>query len=349
MDRAVFPRDKTCGDAVSFGTLQALTAMGVYPAQLEALCVERAAFAGLVLGSPNGATNAARHSLRGFCVPRLVFDDLLHKRAVSAGCEPLQAHVKDLAELESAFDWVIDARGTHGGTPTAIAMRSYWDVPTAALDPGEGSALQIYFERYLGAGYGWIFPVNEVGGITRFNVGVGIWLRDYDAAAAKVSTLMQRFSEVNRRARALSAHAVAKERPRGFHLAGARRGTRVAAGKQLRVGDAANLVDPITGEGIQNALTSGMLVADVINSSVSTAEVPGNWQRMYEDHYQDHLSAGIRYNGLLRFNVIKNLLIWAMNRSPRVSERVNAGIFDLVRYNDLGSSLMRSLRAPRPS
>ena len=60
------------------------------------------------------------------------------------------------------------------------------------------------------------------------------------------------------------------------------------------------------------------------------------------------MRSGIRYNALLRYNPVKNLLLWAMNRSPRVAERLNAGLFDLVRYNDLAPSLLRSLRAPRP-
>jgi flavin-dependent dehydrogenase len=345
IDRAVFPRDKTCGDAVSFGAQQALSAMGLYPPQLEALCGQWASFGGLVLGAPNGVTNTTRHRLRGYCVPRLVLDDLLHRQAVSAGCEPLQAHVKDLAGLVG-FDWVIDARGIHGGKPNAIAMRTYWEVPTAALGPGEGGLLQIYFERYLRAGYGWIYPEAEAGGVTRFNVGVGMWLRDYDAGRVNISELLELFVAGNSRARALSAAAVAKDRPRGCHLAGAQPSTRVAEGKVLRVGDAANLTDPITGEGIQNALTSGELVAQVINCSVSQADVVGNWQGLYEDHYEDHLRAGIRYNALLRHGTIKNLLVWAMNRSRRVAERLNAGLFDLVRYNELGPSLVRSLRAP---
>ncbi len=345
IDRAAFPRDKTCGDVVSFGAQQALSAMGLYPAQLEALCVARAPFSGLVLGSPNRVTNTTRHALRGYCVPRLVFDELLHTRAQSVGCEALQAHVKDPADLAADYDWVIDARGTHAGTSNAIAMRNYWEVPTAALGPGEGSHLQIYFERFLGAGYGWIFPVNQADGLTRFNVGVGVWLRDYDPEKTNVRTLLDLFIAGNARARALSEVAVAKDRPRGFHLAGAQRGTRVAAGKVLRVGDAANLTDPITGEGIQNALTSGLLVAEVINCSQSAADVPGNWQRLYEDHFEDHMRSGIRYNGLLRYGPVKNLLVWAMNRSGRVAERLNAGLFDLVRYNDLAPSLLRSLRA----
>ena len=351
IDRSAFPRDKICGDVVSFGAQQALSSMGLYPPQLEALCRARAAFGGLVLGSPNGARNVTRHPLRGYCVPRLVLDDLLREQALGVGCEPLQAHVKDLAELEASYDWVIDARGAHGGTANAIAMRNYWDVPTAALDPGEASNLQIYFERYLGAGYGWIFPVDHtdgVDGITRFNVGVGVWLRDYDVAKTNVSKLLQLFIAGNPRARALSALALAKDRPRGFHLAGAEKGTRVATGKVLRIGDAANLTDPITGEGIQNALTSGILVAEVINCSLTPADVPYTWQRLYEDHFEDHLRAGIRYNTLLRYGPVKNLLVWAMNRSKRVAERMNAGLFDLVRYNDLAPSLLRSLRAPRP-
>lgn len=346
IDRAVFPRDKTCGDVVSFGAQQALSAMGLYPAQLEALCAQRAPFGGLILGSPNGATNVSRHPLRGYCVPRLVFDDLLYRQALAVGCEPVQANVKDPAALEAEYDRVIDARGTHGGTSNAIAMRTYWEVPTEALAPGEGELLQIYFERYLGAGYGWIFPVNQADGVTRFNVGVGVWLRDYDAERVNVSKLLELFVASNSRARALADAAVSKDRPRGFHLAGAQRGTKVAEGKVLRVGDAANLTDPITGEGIQNALTSGLLVAEVINCSRTPADVAGNWQRLYQDHFEDHMRAGIRYNSLLRHGMVKNLLVWAMNRSRRVAERLNAGLFDLVRYNDLAPSLVRSLRAP---
>lgn len=354
IDRAAFPRDKTCGDVVSFGAQQALCAMGLYPPQLEALCSQRAAFGGLVLGSPNGATNTSRHPLRGYCVPRLVLDDLLRAQALAAGCAPMQAQVKDPAELAADHDWVIDARGAHGGTANAIAMRTYWDVPTAALDPGEGERLQIYFERYLGAGYGWIFPVHVAAGttdadsITRFNIGVGVWLRDYDAQATNVRTLLELFVAGNARARALSALATAKDRPRGFHLAGAQRGKQVADGKVLRIGDAANLTDPITGEGIQNALTSGMLVAEVINGSVAPGDIPANWQRLYEDHFEDHLRAGIRYNALLRYGPVKNIIVWAMNRSRRIAERMNAGLFNLVRYNDLAPSLLRSLRAPPP-
>jgi menaquinone-9 beta-reductase len=346
IDRAAFPRDKICGDVVSFGARQALTAMGLYPAQLDALCAARLAFDGLVLGAPSGATNVSRHPLRGYCVPRLVLDDLLRERAIAAGCEPLQAHVKDPAALADDHDWVIDARGVHGGTANAVAMRTYWDVPTAALDPGEATRLQIYFERYLGAGYGWIFPVNEADGVTRFNVGVGVWLRDYDAAKANVSALLQLFVAGNPRARALSALALTKDRPRGLHLAGAQRRTRVAAGKVLRVGDAANLTDPITGEGIPNALTSGCLVAEVINCSLSPADVPAAWQRLYEDQFAAHLRAGLGYNALLRHGPIRNLLIWAMNRSERIAERMNASLFDLVRYNDLAPSLLRALRTP---
>ena len=184
--------------------------------------------------------------------------------------------------------------------------------------------------------------------MTRFNVGVGVWLRDYRPARHNVSALMQLFTDKNTRARVLAGHAVAREKPRGFHLAGAQRGTRVALGKVLKVGDAANLTDPISGEGIQNALTSGLLVAEAINCSVSPEDVADNWQRIYDDHFVDHLRAGLRLGSLLRHNMFKNVVVWAMNRDGRIAERVNAGLFDLVRYNDLGPSLARSLRAPKP-
>lgn len=73
-------------------------------------------------------------------------------------------------------------------------------------------------------------PGHRGRGVMRFNVGVGMWLRDYDAGRCNIRELLELFVAENSRARALSAAAL-KDRPRGRHLAGAQQGTSVAAGE----------------------------------------------------------------------------------------------------------------------
>ena len=93
-------------------------------------------------------------------------------------------------------------------------------------------------------GYGWVFPTRE-----HANLGVGGWgtvgsrLRDHLARlAASYGLPLTALSDV-----------------KGHRLPTRRPGGRVSAGRVLLVGDAAGLVDPLSGDGIYEAFVSGRL------------------------------------------------------------------------------------------
>lgn len=347
IDKAKFPRDKTCGDGISTGTIHALAAMGIYPRDLERSAAEWARIEGTIIGAPDGEVNVYAGSIVGYCVPRFVLDNLLFERALQSGCKSETRHVRSLSDIAGEADWIIDARGVYAGESNVVGVRNYWEIATDALSPDERNKIQIHFQDSLGAGYGWIFPVAHRNGITRLNVGVGIWKRDAEASGTSISEVFERFVESNPRAKALSHSTVSKDRVRGHHLAMAKKSNRVAEGKVLRIGDAANLTDPVTGEGIQNAILSGLLVTQAITMSTTPAAIPYNWQRLYEDSFEQHLRAGLLANYALRSRWFKNALVHAMNRDVRIAERVNAGVCDLIRYNELLPSLLRALtKAP---
>ncbi len=103
----------------------------------------------------------------------------------------------------------------------------------------------------LPGGYGWVFPKGD-----HANLGVGGWgsegprLRDHLA----------------RLARAHGVDPAALTEIRGHRLPMRRLGTSAGAGRALLVGDAAGLVDPLSGDGMYEAFVSARLAADAVVS-----------------------------------------------------------------------------------
>jgi flavin-dependent dehydrogenase len=101
------------------------------------------------------------------------------------------------------------------------------------------------------SGYGWIFPKRD-----RLSCGIGSWRRPFPTRRELHDFLQRSLPAGSIRSVQMQSHPVPV-------WSGYRR---LASGKVLLAGDAANLVDPITGEGIRFALLSGMLAAETILS-----------------------------------------------------------------------------------
>ena len=129
-------------------------------------------------------------------------------------------------------------------------------------------------------GYGWIFPAQSTRSHVRFNIGVGMLSAD-TRTRSPIQDFFDRFVEANpccsagtpgRRERAVGCH-VGLGLPRNM----------VGDTRVLRVGDAANLADPLTGDGIAHALKSGRLAADAIDAASSRADDGGTLAGQADD------------------------------------------------------------------
>src|SRR6266545_1000005 len=182
IDRAEFPRPKTCGDWITLGSVAELERLGLPRADLERLAAQRASISGTVLVAPDGRRTMNPGRDVAYCIPRLVFDAILWRHAIAAGCRPMRLNVRDIGSGDATFlrDWdhVIDARGAQAGQPNAVALRAYWTARRDALDAGEDALVQIHTDAVFRRGYGWIFPVHGDAETMRFNVGVGLWGAD---------------------------------------------------------------------------------------------------------------------------------------------------------------------------
>lgn len=269
VDRARFPRDKTCGDAVSNHGVELCRELGALDEILAGphAIVKRAA---AVL--PGGERIERDYAEPGLIAPRRHLDLALRNALLASGAE--------LREGVAASGIVATPRDAHVVTATG---RLYCRVLIAADGPGslawrlvprppkarslavartlylEGVTLgeaqttsEHYFERFLPFGYGWCFPA--VDGVC--NVGVYQRADAYRRGGRHLGELLDQFLQAHperfARARALG-------RPRTWPLPVASFAPPQAAPGLLCAGDAARLVDPFTGEGIWHALASGML------------------------------------------------------------------------------------------
>lgn len=337
VDQHGFPRPKTCGDWITRGSLVELEAMGLPWARLRTEARQRAEIHGSIVGAPNGGTShvSRRDHAPSGCIPRTIFDALLVRRAIEAGCRLERARVRDPSTLLGDHDLVIDARGVYAGEANTVAVRAYWTVPINRVDAVTRSSVQLFTVAHLRMGYGWIFPVDVGREHVLFNLGVGVWRQEHDAGEADIREGFERFVEGNPVARRLAAVAVERGRTRGHHLALASGRVEVASRGVLRVGDAANLTDPITGEGIANAVLSGRLVAQAIDGARDPAHAERRWQQSYETRLLPELLAALRLRALLQGTRRKNLAMWLLQRSPRLAERFHGSLEGVVSYRDV--------------
>jgi geranylgeranyl reductase family protein len=263
LDAADFPRDKACGDGVAPHAIAELEALGV-----RALTAGHAPVTRLDLRTPGGVRVLAEPPRANYVIPRTVLDARIVAAAVAAGAVLVRHRVRRvevrddvvMVDGEHAGRVVIAADGANSvlrraiGLPRnpdeqlAVAVRGYaveqLDVATATED-GAGPAQLIVMQDDAWPAYCWSFPLADGSG--RANVGYGR-LR---------SALRDRNQLWGELARLLPDQPA--ERLRAHHLPLSTWRPPQPDGRVLLAGDAASLINPLTGEGIFYAVRSGRL------------------------------------------------------------------------------------------
>jgi flavin-dependent dehydrogenase len=139
----------------------------------------------------------------------------------------------------------------------------------------------------LAGGYGWVFPKGD-----HLNVGVGAWKYAGFTLRPKLGNLCRRYGFDPESLTGL----------RGYHLPVRVPGSPIARGPVAVAGDAAGLVDPLTGEGIHMAFESGRLAAAQAIRVLSgeAADMTG-YQRAVDRRLQTELTVSRKLQELFNF------------------------------------------------
>ncbi|WP_329090807.1 NAD(P)/FAD-dependent oxidoreductase [Streptosporangium sp. NBC_01469] len=260
LDRADFPRDKACGDGIAAHGRDELTLLGVPDLIADYRPTRR-----LAVVSPGGARVSATSARPNHVVPRKVFDARLVDAARARGVEVRRHQVRALTVLDDhvVLDGTVTARAVVaadganstvrrliGISPsperhTAIAVRGYADVPA------DDDVQSIFMQRDGWPAYAWSFPIGD----GTANVGYGMLLPRLHATGLPGREVLHgRLAELlpHVRARDLRAH----------HLPLSPGRPTPGSGRVMLAGDAAGLINPLTGEGIFYALVSGRLAGE---------------------------------------------------------------------------------------
>lgn len=280
LERHRLPRYKPCGGAIPaqvFATLPAACA----PAIERRVNRARFRFRG----------REAAHALDGTVamVMRDRFDSLLlaqaaadvHDGEAATGLEIGRAgvtvqgergryHAAHAIAADGAFSLLARLAGLQLGLRPGPALEAELPVPEALIAKWAETAL--FDVGAMPGGYAWVFPKGD-----HLSLGVGSFRGGARGLRRRLQALVAGLG--------LPAGHV---RPRGHALPLYRRRQRLQAGGLLLAGDAAGLVDPLSGEGIRHALASGRLAAEAILSG----ETATYSQRVHEEIGRD-LSAAL--------------------------------------------------------
>lgn len=351
LDRSTFPRDKVCGDALSGKVV--LTLNRIDPALTSDLRHQEFALGshGVEFFAPNGKSlklpfrkEKDPSSAPGFIARRTDFDNWLFRHAASAPGVTVKTGIRiehfrreqeawiigdSTGENEFHTDLVVAADGAQSRFARSVGgirvedehycagLRMYYQ-GVRDLDPN--GFIELHFLPDFLPGYFWIFPLKNGAA----NVGVG--LRS-DVVALRRINLKEKMDRIIREHPVLSkrfTNAVPEGPVRGYGLPLGSKRRPISGDGYILLGDAGSLIDPFTGEGIGNAMISGLKAAEVVAScqgDYSAERMKAYDEAVYKRLWPE-LNLSKKMQELVRFPWLFNLVVNKASRSAELRDTI---------------------------
>ena len=350
LDKAVLPSDKVCGDALSGTVMKILQRLpGNYFKEFLELEPKLPCW-GIQFFAPNGNKldipfvfeRRIETPPPGYICKRKIFDGFLQNKVreltnikLMSGFSVKQIirengcfHVKGENEvLKSRF--IIGADGTPsmvgrtlGGQSInhkqyCLGARAYFkDIKD--LHPEQ--FIELHFLKELLPAYLWIFPMAE--GIA--NVGLGMLYGKRKTQTKSLPAIFQQIihSEPTLSRRFAEAKMTGKIEVHGLPLGPSKKS--ISGEGFLLTGDAAGLVDPFSGEGIGNAMESGMIAAEIIKEAFVANDYTAKFLSQYDERVRKkmgrELTTSSKIQRLCYHPFLFNLVVGKANRNKELRE-----------------------------
>ncbi len=314
VDKATFPRDKCCGDGLTTGALRRLQLLGLDPKTIPSWEWVNS----FVLGSPRGKNTTYPLPTNGHfaaIATRAELDHALLQLAMRSGVEVLQGYTVveamqhrggvevtahdsvggATAETKFSANVLIAADGMWSPTRkligTVAAPRSRTDGATylgewhamrqyfSGVHTEASRQLWIWFEPDIIPGYVWSFPLAD----GRVNLGFGVERRS-DVKTKTMKAMWESLADRPHIRAVLGPDAAPIDEVKAWPIPADIEHAPLTDGRVFYVGDAARACDVLTGEGIGQALQTGMYAAQsILELSIEDAT------RAYEQQVLEHL------------------------------------------------------------
>jgi geranylgeranyl reductase family protein len=367
VDRSRFPRDKCCGDGLTTGALRRLELLGLDPRKMASFTTVET----LIASSPSGRVVRVplnrSHGIYGAVARRVDLDAALVDLARAAGATVIEGDgvtaiaqsehgsgVKVTTESGTTYEaaMVLAADGARStirkllrerenhpasragslaGRDAWFAYRQY----ASGVSERAAQELWVRFDSALLPGYGWSFPL----GNGRANVGIGV-PRQTGTSGRILRTAWNDTVASPFFTSLLGEGATLDDSVRAWPIpTGVRREDLTAwDGRVLFLGDAAATADPFTGEGIAQAIESGVLAAEC-----ARAESPDVAASKYVSAIGDALFAEQRISRAARALLSTPLGARAALRASVIHPRVTSGVGRLL-YEEIPRTTLTSPR-----
>jgi len=181
-----------------------------------------------------------------------------------------------------------------------VAVRAYFEGAFESPDRAD-----LYFSSSSFPGYSWLFPT----GTTSANVGVGMLLEAWSPAKQQLGQLLTQLIESDPALSFRLGRAKMYGKIVGWPLATFDPKLPIVANRVALIGDAAGLINPLTGEGIQYALRSARWSAEALRAPLSSDSLSPPGLRRYARRVQ----AEMRYDMALSRLIIDLVRNRALN------------------------------------
>ena len=316
VDKAIFPRDKSCGDAFGPGVISALKRFGnEHILEDEPEVVSTTLFGPKNIGIQNYIPEVKnKEDSVVYVIPRLDLDNRILNLAKEEEVETFEGYrfskffnneesVSVEIENKEKEKYILETKilvGADGANSRvrkslnlkqnsdwnkAIAIRAYIDSP---------NYLEIFKERTLMfeinvsaiKGYAWAFPSKG----DLLNIGIGVPLSVFKKEKMDIKNLLDEFINTLE-SRGVIVQNLRKEK--SFMLPFASSRPKLAHNRVALIGDAGSMINPMSGEGIFYGMEAGFLLANethqLINESTSTLNTGiSRYEKVFNKRFGKH-------------------------------------------------------------
>ncbi|OKL41228.1 NAD(P)/FAD-dependent oxidoreductase [Pontibacter flavimaris] len=372
LDKAAFPRDKVCGDALSGKVVNELRRIAPELPALLGQQQEALPSWGIHFISPGGHRlsvpfkynyKPAQDTPAGYISKRIHFDNFLVEQVRQRPEINFRENV-DVAKYERTPEGgfilsdkqgqplvqaklLLVANGAQSGFTRHVAgleqepehycagLRAYYK-GVESMD-GDGF-IELHFFRDFLPGYFWIFPLPN----GQANVGVGMLSSAVSSKKVNLKKEMLRMIASHPELQRRFAKAELVDDIRGFGLPLGSRKRVISGDNYMLLGDAGALIDPFTGEGISNAMISGRWAAAQAEKCLAEQNFSAQFMQGYDKAVYNRLWKELKLSRqmqkLLNYPWLFDKVASKASRNQALAETISC------MFNDL--DLRERLRQP---